>query len=277
MKRSALLISLLATLGFFSGCNSEDSFITCDRYDQWMASCDNCSMTIACEDNYDVAPVSIQMDLDDCADNVLMANLGICGDWTGAVDACVNLGATYLGIVCAETWCGDGYCDAGENETNCADDCDGGPYCGDGNCDIDEDEVSCAADCAVAPYCGDGTCDVDEDYGNCAEDCDPVCDDGVCDDIENPVDCPEDCAYLVCDDYQIWLTGCFTDCDILVDSCEIEYAGLDTPGAETVWDCAVELADAEAAGQCAEFTDSACDVLMEEALGSAGDCIVPGK
>lgn len=252
MKRSALLISLLATLGFFSGCNSEDSFITCDRYDQWMASCDNCSMTIACEDNYDVAPVSIQMDLDDCADNVLMANLGICGDWTGAVDACVELGATYLGIVCSETWCGDGYCDAGENETNCAVDCDGGPYCGDGTCDVDEDEVNCAADCYVAPVCDDGICDADED----------------------PVDCPEDCGYLVCDDYQIWLNGCFTDCDILA-SCEAEYLSLDAPGAQSVWDCAIELADAEAAGQCADFTDSTCDVLMEEALGSAGQCIVP--
>ncbi|OYT35174.1 MAG: hypothetical protein B6U87_00760 [Candidatus Aenigmarchaeota archaeon ex4484_52] len=45
-------------------------------------------------------------------------------------------------------------------------------YCGDGTCDADENETSCIADCfEIKSYCGDGTCDADEDEFKCAEDC----------------------------------------------------------------------------------------------------------
>lgn len=249
MKRFALLI---ATLGFFSACNSSDSIITCDRYDQWLASCSECSMTISCENNYDSLAPTIQIDLDDCADLVLLDNIGICGSadagWNQAIEDCLDLGADYLGIVC-----------------------DYGPYCGDGVCDAGEDEINCAVDCEVTSYCGDGNCDADEDEFNCAADCYVVeCGDGVCDDIEDPVDCPLDCAYLVCDDYQIWLEGCFDDCTAL-DSCDDEYGVLDPTTAQAVWDCAADLASDASQAVCTEI-DGTCDILLEEELGSFGTC-----
>jgi len=245
MKRFAFLI---ATLGFFSACNSSDSIITCDRYDQWLASCSNCSMTLSCEDNYDTLTPDVQIDLDDCADFTLMDNLGVCGDWTGEVQYCVDLGYDYLGITCFDYWCGDDVCDAGEDEFNCPADCSGGPVCGNGACEVGEDEVSCAADCYVS-----------------------VCDDGVCDDDEDPVDCPLDCAYLVCDDYQTWLEGCFDDCTAL-ETCDAEYGVLDPTTAAAVWDCAVFLADEATEGMCLENTDGECDIMLEEELGSFGSC-----
>ncbi|PKN48038.1 MAG: hypothetical protein CVU59_00580 [Deltaproteobacteria bacterium HGW-Deltaproteobacteria-17] len=252
MKRFTLLTTLLATLGFFSGCNSSDSIITCDRYDQWMASCSNCSTTLSCENNYDSLAPTVQLDLDDCADNVLMNNLGICGDWTGDVQYCVDLGADYLGIVC-----------------------DVGPYCGDGTCDAGEDEVNCAVDCEVASYCGDGVCDANEDEVNCAADCYvSVCDDGVCDLDEDPVACPQDCAYIVCDEYQDWLEGCFTDCTAL-DTCDAEYGVLDAAVAQDVWDCSTLLSEAALDGLCADNIDGVCDIMLEDELGSFGQCLIP--
>ncbi len=222
MKRFALLI---ATLGFFSACNSSDSIITCDRYDEWLASCSNCSMTLSCEDNYDSLAPDVQIDLDDCADYTLMDNLYVCGDWTGDVQYCVDLGYQYLGISCDDYWCGDGICDHGEDEFNCSTDCTGGPYCGDGSCDIDED----------------------------------------------PVGCPLDCAYIVCDDYQTWLESCFDNCTA-ADSCDAEYGVLDDVTAAAVWDCAEFLADEATEGLCLENTNGECDIMLEEELGSYGDC-----
>jgi hypothetical protein len=59
--------------------------------------------------------------------------------------------------------CGDGYCDADEDQFSCSADCAPAPYCGDGYCDPGEDGVNCAADCGGGPFCGDGTCDATED------------------------------------------------------------------------------------------------------------------
>ncbi len=78
--------------------------------------------------------------------------------------------------------CGDGTCDADEDEASCPADCETGgggqeAACGDGTCDADESEVSCPADCEAGgggesgTACGDGTCDMDEDDINCPDDC----------------------------------------------------------------------------------------------------------
>lgn len=205
MKRIFLFSSLFVVLLSFSACNSSDSIITCDRYDSWLKSCSMCSTTISCEDNYDSLAPTVQMDLDDCADNVLLDNIGICGSyspsWNAAIEECLDLGEAYLGIVCHYDVCGD----------------------------------------------------------------------GVCQNDEDPVGCPQDCAYLVCDDYQDWLEGCFRDCTA-ADTCDAEYATLDAATADAVWDCAEELADAAAAGQCAANIHGTCDIMLEEELGSVGPC-----
>ncbi len=228
MKRFALITTLLVTLGLFSSCTTtDDAFITCDRYDAWLASCGNCSMTTACEFNYDTLAFDIQDELDYCADVVLMPNYGVCGPFTAGseIERCITLGSTYLGIVC--NW---------------------------------------------GPVCGDGTCDADETVANCPEDC-GACGDYICDALEDPISCAEDCGYIVCDEYQIWLEDCFDDCTAL-ETCDDEFATYwdDPELLEDLWECAHDLAHKAEDGMCVENYDSSCDILLEEYLGSWGEC-----
>ena len=169
MKRIVLFSSLFVVLFSFSACNSSDSIITCDRYDRWLASCSMCSTTISCEDNYDSLAPNIQRDLDDCADNVLLDNIGICGSyspsWNTAIEKCLNLGAAYLGIICNYDVCGDGACTGAEDAVNCPADCFV-DTCGDNVCQIKEDPVGCPEDCAYL------VCDDYQDWlETCFHDC----------------------------------------------------------------------------------------------------------
>jgi hypothetical protein len=104
--------------------------------------------------------------------------------------------------------CGNGICDSGEDQCNCASDC-GAPAatetdCSDGideDCDTDTDcyDADCDGDPAC-PYCGDVTCDSDENQCNCAADCGTPpsteinCIDGNDNDCDNVIDCDDlDC------------------------------------------------------------------------------------
>ncbi|MGB0588561.1 MAG: hypothetical protein ACPGU1_02680 [Myxococcota bacterium] len=67
----------------------------------------------------------------------------------------------------------NGTCEAalGETVANCVD-CGGQSFCGDGVCDADQDETpeSCAEDCTSPAECGDGLCEQSE-VDSCPEDC----------------------------------------------------------------------------------------------------------
>lgn len=106
--------------------------------------------------------------------------------------------------------CGDGSCDPGEDQCNCADDCGVPPLtetnCSDGideDCDIDTDcdDNDCLNDSAC-PYCGNGDCDPDEDQCSCADDCGAPtstevenCTDGDDNDCDTDIDCDDsDCS-----------------------------------------------------------------------------------
>lgn len=135
------------------------------------------------------------------------------------------------------TVCGDGACDDGENNDNCADDCE--PECGpsphyglvDGKCLpscgqwIGEkgggDGTCCQNGCsdgsqapgttfdcnyccpgadscsAQATSCGDGACNGGENTATCSMDCGSSCGDGVCNGGENGGDCPADCSSAI--------------------------------------------------------------------------------
>lgn len=124
---------------------------------------------------------------------------------------------------CLEPYCGDGYCDDGEESScyldcedvtgycgdgictaaemsSCTTDCRSDGYCGDGYCDaFTESEVSCPGDCIVTGYCGDGYCDASngETPSSCS-DCSVVggyCGDGICESGES---CTSDCQLSDC-------------------------------------------------------------------------------
>jgi hypothetical protein len=88
--------------------------------------------------------------------------------------------------------CGNGTCEADENNENCPVDCD--PECGDGYCNPEtENAQNCKEDCDAD--CGDGYCTHDETNETCPEDCSADCGDGYCDPAtENSSNCPADCG-----------------------------------------------------------------------------------
>jgi lysophospholipase L1-like esterase len=106
-----------------------------------------------------------------------------------------------------ETSCTDGIDNDCDNDTDCDDsDCLGDPacpYCGDGTCDPGEDQCNCALDCGTPPStetsCDDGIdndCDTDTDCDDSDCEGDPACPDcvekgGAC--TDNADCCSGDC------------------------------------------------------------------------------------
>ncbi len=92
-------------------------------------------------------------------------------------------------------FCGNGYCDPGEDPKTCGQDCKGFSWtCGDGICDIGE-QFYCQNDC-TKPFCGDGKCEPGEQAQGCSKDCPNtvVCGDTICGVGENGQNCPKDCG-----------------------------------------------------------------------------------
>lgn len=157
--------------------------------------------------------------------------------------------------------CGNGTCEAGEDATSCAADCQ--DKCGNGTCDPGEDATSCAADCQSQVCNNDGTCDFGEDQNNCPNDCQPVvvCNkDGTCDANENAANCPEDCAGNTCNNNGTCDAGettasCPADCP--TSACDND--GL--------------CEDGESAASCpADCPDNTCDLVHgAENLGAQCD------
>jgi hypothetical protein len=73
--------------------------------------------------------------------------------------------------------CGNGSCEAPEDNAACPADCPApppaGPVCGNGMCEVPETNGSCPADCPAAPgpVCGNAACEAGETSDNCAADC----------------------------------------------------------------------------------------------------------
>jgi sialate O-acetylesterase len=131
--------------------------------------------------------------------------------------------------------CGDGNCDPGEDQCNCASDCGAPPAtetnCSDGideDCDDDTDcdDVDCLDDPAC-PYCGDASCDPDEDQCNCAADCgtppsmETICTDGDDNDCDNNIDCDDfDCLGVPpCPDCLPKRAACTDNADCCSNNC----------------------------------------------------------
>ncbi len=106
--------------------------------------------------------------------------------------------------------CGNGTCDPGETNANCATDCKpdctpacGGKSCGPNGCGGScglcgtgkacTDEGQCVA---LGPVCGNGMCEAGESNASCPADCKPtgpVCGNGMCETGETNANCPADC------------------------------------------------------------------------------------
>jgi len=89
--------------------------------------------------------------------------------------------------------CGNGWCEIGENSTNCPQDC--GPTCGNGSVDVGENCSTCPADvscsdgkvcqqgvCILPQLCPNGLIDPGETCANCPIDMETVKGDGYCSD-----------------------------------------------------------------------------------------------
>ena len=75
---------------------------------------------------------------------------------------------------CAEApLCGNGFCEAGENETSCSLDCRSNKaVCGNSFCETGENPANCPYDCgSKKPVCGNGFCEESENTANCPPDC----------------------------------------------------------------------------------------------------------
>jgi lysophospholipase L1-like esterase len=159
------------------------------------------------------------------------------------------------------SYCGDGTCDPGEDQCNCAGDCGPPPSseancsdgidndcdgdtdsadsdcaavgCGDSVCDPGEDCNTCPADCisrsrptALAYCCGDGTCENAENATNCAVDCTggSFCGDGTCDPGEDQCDCSDDCGLPPATE-TLCSDGVDNDCDGATDGADSDCGG----------------------------------------------------
>ncbi len=87
------------------------------------------------------------------------------------IDGCCPLGCNANNDKDCEPKCGNGICEEGEDEDNCAEDCIPETVCGNQVCEQGEDENNCPEDCLSTPVCGNGICEEGEDIRNCYEDC----------------------------------------------------------------------------------------------------------
>ncbi len=93
-------------------------------------------------------------------------------------------------------FCGDRYCEPGENPDTCPMDC---LICGDGTC-WDVECGACDEDCVNIPgcsRCGNGICSGTDDCINCPQDCGicPMqCGNGICEHGEGCTSCSRDCG-----------------------------------------------------------------------------------
>ena len=105
--RRILAILAITTLSIgavvATGCVVDDdpAVVTCDAFDSYLYDCySTCQVTWDCEDAYDMQPLDVQYDLDDCSD--CLASLASCGDCTyGGGYSCQDLLTSALGVDCA--------------------------------------------------------------------------------------------------------------------------------------------------------------------------------
>lgn len=88
-------------------------------------------------------------------------NDGNCSTYTQVIE--------YSSAQCAV--CGNGVCEAGENNANCAMDCPPVIVCGNGVCEAGESNANCPADCVPSAVCGNSYCEAGESKASCPGDC----------------------------------------------------------------------------------------------------------
>lgn len=187
--------------------------------------------------------------------------------------------------------CGDGTCDPGEDQCNCAADCGTPPgseagLCTDtldNDCDgpTDCDDSDCAGDPAC--QCGNGTCDPGEDCNSCPADCisgGGGCGDGICEGSgEDCFSCPGDCRCAggggcnhCCGDGSCSgsenANNCPVDCDPGFQPPQGFCCGDgNCETGEDSCNCAVDCG-----GTCPTCGDGNCDSPIEDQCNCAADC-----
>jgi hypothetical protein len=207
--------------------------------DDWIPSCPAATVAAVqrgcwtCADAESCEPLGLPLQCDDGSPLVCTLDPPNCGPrywaavWNGCWKCVDPFGCTdpraspvVPGVVRDRPRCGNGICEAGEDEGSCfVDCCARGPQgncrrCGDGVCDRGEDHQSCPQDCCATdaagvcvPVCGNDVCEQpSESAESCPQDCCVLddagrctasCGNGVCEQpSESAESCPQDCCVL---------------------------------------------------------------------------------
>jgi len=168
--------------------------------------------------------------------------------------------------------CSNGTCGAGEDCSNCPQDCGPcpGDVCGDSVCGSTETCSSCPGDCGPCPgdVCGDRVCGSTETCSNCPGDCGPcpgdVCGDRFCGRTETCSSCPGDCGTCpvdVCGDRVCGSTETCSTCPGDCGICSNDICGDRICGpSETCSSCAQDC------GPCST------DICGDRICGSSESC-----
>jgi hypothetical protein len=145
---------------------------------------ESCTKTADCESGYKCINQVCQQAGADCPGDLDCSGLEcgpdpVCGESCGTCQA--SAGCVDGKCVELET-CGNGSCDAGENDSSCPQDCECEPDCSGLECGPDPVCGEACGTCQAGDGCVDGECVELETCGN-----------GSCDAGENDSSCPQDC------------------------------------------------------------------------------------
>ena len=193
--------------------------------------------------------------------DAFLVRIAVCGN--GVCDAVED--ECSCAADCGADSCDNGCCGAAESECGCPQDC--APRCGDACCGATEDECLCEADCG-ADSCANGCCGAAENECLCPADCAPSCGDTCCGVSEDECSCPADCGADSCGNGCCGApeTACNCTSDCGADSCGNGCCG----GLEDPCTCPVDCGADTPANGCCGPDETACNA-PDDCADACGD------
>lgn len=209
----------------------------CEAYSECLPPLEDCDNNldddgdgfIDCDDVSCAADADCFNDTSDTCGNGTLDYGEECDTWNLNGQHCEDLGFSGGNLYCSAQCsfsvsgcfdCGNGLCEAGENQSNCLSDCSLQSLCGNGTIGANEEcdgtnlngktcltltsgyhggtlrcSSSCLFDTSGCYYCGNYICEAGENSSNCQVDCQFAinCGNGYCESGETVSNCPADC------------------------------------------------------------------------------------